>query len=62
MATVRNILFIGSEKCLKELKATVGVASKRRFWSGDIFPSTVDQNQLFRTKIAFWHVIIMFEG
>ena len=30
---LRNVLFFGPEKCLKEFKSRVGVVSKRRFWS-----------------------------
>ena len=65
---IRRVLFFGPEKCLKEFKSRVGVAPKKRFWS-TVFSlrkwtkiNFLDQNQLFRTKIAFWHVIIIFEG
>ena len=56
---VRWALFFGPEKCLKEFKSRVGVDPKRRFWS-TVFSlrkwtkiNFLDQNQLFRTKIAF---------
>ena len=65
---IRRVLFFGPNKCLKEFKSRVEVAPKRRFWS-TVFSfrkwtkiNFLDQNQLFRTKIAFWHVIIIFEA
>ena len=62
--TVRNVLFFGPRKCLKEFKSLEGVVSKRRFWSTLISLrkwtkiNFLDQNQLLWTNSNFWHVII----
>ena len=53
---IRNVLFFGPEKCLKEFKSRVVVASKRRFWF-----TLISLRKLWsRVKKRFWSLKIFW--